>query len=168
MHILLYLYMCIYIYIYSYIHTRVCSVKFCWSKWCVSSFCFFNSAFVLNLETSRGKGFVWVGPMRILLVSTPVFTTMIFMIFGLMMIDYIFWVGSLNFHEIQWTSPLHPPSAVPLFVTRRRCGLEDTQPIPASLRAAALLSFEGEKVPELAVPFFCGFVAFKNSGNTFW
>lgn len=29
---------------------------------------------------------------------------------------------------------------------RRRCGLEDTQPIPASLRAAALLSFEGEKV----------------------
>ena len=30
---------------------------------------------------------------------------------------------------------------------RRRCGLESTQPIPASLRAAALLSFEGEKVP---------------------
>lgn len=29
---------------------------------------------------------------------------------------------------------------------RRRCGLEATQPIPASLRAAALLSFEGEKV----------------------
>eukprot|EP00435_Cladocopium_sp_Y103_P037929 s1486_g10.t1 len=28
----------------------------------------------------------------------------------------------------------------------RRCGLEATQPIPASLRAAALLSFEGEKV----------------------
>lgn len=29
---------------------------------------------------------------------------------------------------------------------RRRCGLGATQPIPASLRAAALLSFEGEKV----------------------